>query len=164
MKHLSIFIAVLFGLTAFTACAPRWVRTPVIDQKEIVISLEHKIANKQVVKQRFDHPFKIDQQKLKTLLTQLKYIDKPIVFKKSEEKQVFQETEIERLAPAMAEALAKADPDQRVRFVSHNRGGGLLFTRQRQTSGVAFVQPENRLNLAFSDVNFALLTSDDQRR
>lgn len=157
MKQFSFFIAVLFGIATFTGCAPRWVRTPVVDEKELTVSLEHKIVKKEVVKQQFSHPIDIDQQDLTVFLTQLAYLAEPVIYGKPEEKPVFQEKEIERLAPALAGALAKADPDQRVRFVSHNRGGGLLFKKQRQTSGVAFVDTGNRLNLAFADVNYELL-------
>ena len=159
MRTFSIFFAGLFILAVgLTGCAPRWVRTPVVDQKDIQVTLEHQVAKKQPVSQQYQHPLKIDLQHLNFLLTQLKYVDEPMIYGKPEEKPVFQAVEVERLVPALTEALAAADANQRVRFISHNRGGGLLFKKQRTTSGIAFIDADKRLNLAFSDVNFEILT------
>ncbi len=160
MKYFSIFFALLFGFGAFTGCAPRWVRTPVVDQRDITVSLEHKIVKKQVADQQFDHPFSVDQQDLRTLLSQLEYMAEPMVFGEQEQKTVFQSVELDRLVPALADALSKADPNQRVWFVSYNRGGGLLFKKRRQTTGVVFVRAGNRLNLAFKEINFEILTNE----
>ena len=160
MKHFSIIFTLLFGAGMLTGCAARWVRTPVVDQRDMTVSLEHKIADKQVADQQFNHPFNIDAQNLRTLLSQLEYMAEPMIYGKPEQKPVFQAVEIDRLVPALAEALSKADANQRVRFVSYNRGGGLLFKKRRRTSGVAFVRPGNHLNLAFADVNFEILTNE----
>jgi hypothetical protein len=158
MKKISVFLALVLGLGVFTGCAPYWVRTPVVDQKEITVSLEHKIRKGRIVQQQFHHPADIDQQSLKNFLTGLSYLAESAVFGKPEQKPVFQEAEIEQLVPALAGALAKANSDQRVRFVSRNRGGGLVFKKDRRTGGVAFVETGDRLNLAFAYLNEENLT------
>ena len=160
MKYFSIMITLFFGLGLFAGCAPRWVRTPLVDERDITVSLEHKITDDQAVGQQYSHPFVIDEQDLRTLLSQLEYMAEPMIYGKPEQKPVFQAIELDRLVPALADALGKADVNQRVRFVSYNRGGGLLFKKRRRTSGVAFIRPDNRLNLAFADLNFEILTNE----
>ena len=160
MKQLSVILIMLFGLGLLVGCTPRWVRTPLVDERDMTVSLEHKIADNQVADQQFNHPFNIDAQDLRTLLSQLEYMAEPMIYGKPEQKPVFQAVEIDRLVPALADALSAADGNQRVRFVSYNRGGGLLFKKRRRTSGVAFVRPDNRLNLAFADLNFEILTNE----
>jgi len=159
MRHFSVLMAFLFGIGLLTGCGARWVRTPLVDQKMITVNLEHKVLKKQVVKQQYDHPFDIDRQGLKVLLTQLEYLDEPRVYGTPEQKPVFQQEEIERLVPALADALATANADQRVRFISHNKGGGLLFKKKRVTEGVSYVESGRKLNLAFADVNYEILTN-----
>ncbi|MEW6078306.1 MAG: hypothetical protein AB1724_10870 [Thermodesulfobacteriota bacterium] len=159
MKKRSIFLALGLCLAALAGCAPYWVKTPVVDQNEVTVSLEHKVRKGQVVQQQFHHPADISPENLKNLLTQLSYLADSAIYGKPERKPVFQEVEIEHLAPALVQALAKANPEQRVRFVSRNRGGGLLFKKDRQTGGVAFVETGDRLNLAFGYVNEEILSS-----
>jgi len=65
--------------------------------------------------------------------------------------------------PALTAALGRAAPHQRVRFISYNRGGGLFFRKDRKTRGVLFVEPGNRLNLAFSYVNHEIREEELQR-
>ncbi len=162
MRRLSLYITLFFALNsgALTGCASRWVRTPVVDQKLITVSLERKIVKKPSDAKVYSHPCVIESKALTMLLGQLEYLAEPLVFGEPEQEPVFQPEEILRLAPALSTALAKAYPDQRVRFVSRNRGGGLLFKKDRKTTGVVFVEKGNQLNLAFAEVNYEILTNE----
>jgi hypothetical protein len=73
---------------------------------------------------------------------------------------VFQAAEIERLAPVLAETLAKADAGRRIRFISFNQGKTWILSYPRKTEGVLFVEPSGRLNIAFNLINSRLQTSE----
>ncbi len=164
MKRFIVLVAVvMLGGVMLGGCGARWVRSPVVKQRKLTVSLEHKIADNRVVSRQFAHPADIDKQKLRTLLTQLAYIAEPIIYGQPKQEPVFQKTEIERLVPALKTALAKATPDQRVRFVSRNKGGGLLFKKRRETGGVVFVGKNGGLNLAFAFVNHEILEDERER-
>lgn len=165
MKRFSVFIALFLSVSLFMGCSPRWERSPVVEQRDITVSLEHKVVRDQIVEQQFNHPFDIDLQDMETLLTRLDYIDKSVFYGEPERKPVFQENEVDRLVPALVSALARATPDQRVRFISYNRGGGLWFLKkQRKTGGVVFVERGGRLNIAFGFVNYEIRENSDLRK
>jgi len=148
--------AILFFLGAFflSACgAARWVRTPVLKQKNIIITLEQRQEDGKIIQQKFDHPYAINLPEFEKLLKDLTYIEEAGLFSKEKKNPVFQTVEIDRLAPALADTLIKADASQRIRFTSFNRGKALIFSVSRETEGVMFIESNGRLNIAFSFIN-----------
>jgi len=144
-------------------CGARWVRKPVVEQQHLKVSLEHKVVDGEMAEQPFNHPFDLEKETMRGLLEQLQYLKKPLIYGDAEKLPVFQQVEIERLAPALVEALGRATANKRVRFISYNTGGGLLFKKQRRTGGVVFVDGSDQLNLAFSYVNYELKDEELKR-
>ncbi|TVS12862.1 MAG: hypothetical protein EA419_03575 [Wenzhouxiangella sp.] len=70
---------------------------------------------------------------------------------RSSEQAVFGTEELDELVAALSRALATAGPGQQARFASFSRRGGTLG-QLRKTEGVAFVDRDDRLNLAFVGV------------
>lgn len=155
--------AVLFFFSAFflSACGTaRWVRSPVLKEKNIIISIEQRQENGQIVAQKYDHPYTVDLPDLEKLLKDVTYIEESGFIGKEEEKQVFQAIEIDRLASVLANTLTKIDASQRIRFTSFNKGEGWLFSNRRKTEGVIFIKHDGRLNMAFSHINFDIDPND----
>jgi len=149
-------IAVLLFLCCvfFSACAgPKWVRTTVAEQHEFNISLERSREKGVDIPRHYDHPHKIEISDLRKLMKDLKYVEESGFMGEEKQSPVFQTAEIDRLAPGLADALAKAGPSQRVRFISFNQGKTWIFSTPRKTEGVIFVEPAGRLNIAFNFIN-----------
>lgn len=163
MKRLTVLLVCLLSVAMISGCSSRWVQSSVVDKKNMNVSLEHRLVKGEIVQKQFNHPYDMDSLDLKFFLAQLDYFDEPAFYGDPKTKPVFQKEEIERLAPALTAALGKAAPHQRVRFISYNRGGGLFFKKDRKTRGVLFVEPDNRLNLAFSHVNHEIRERELQR-
>ena len=144
-------------------CGARWVRQPVVEQQHLEVSLEHKVVDGEMADQQFNHPFDVDEEKIRALLDQLQYLQKPLIYGDAKRLPVFQQVEIKQLAPALADAVGRASKKQRVRFISYNTGGGLLFKKQRRTGGVLFVDGSDQLNLAFSYVNYEIKDEELKR-
>jgi hypothetical protein len=113
-----------------------------------------------IIKQNYDHPYDIDLPALEKFLIELMYTEQVGLFNKGAETPVFQPVEIERIAPALVEAMAKASPDQRIFFTSYNRGKALLFETTRKTEGIIFIEPNDKLNIAFGLINFDVEPND----
>jgi len=163
MKRFCVLILCLISVAMIGGCSTRWVQSPVVDQENMMVSLEHHVVKGKITQKQFNHPYDIDPRDLTIFFTQLAYLDEPALYGDPVQKPVFQKEEIDRLAPALTDALAKAEPHQRVRFISYNRGGGLFFKKDRKTRGVLFVEEGNRLNLAFSYVNYEIRERELQR-
>ncbi len=155
-----ILIGILAGAAITSGCAARWVNTPVLNEKNTRVFLESRQKGAETVAQHFHHPLQMDANTLARILSHMAYIEKigmvEKAFKSETPQPVFQPDEIARLAPAIAEALAKANPNQRVRFQSLNRGGGLIFASRRITEGVVFADAPDQLNIAFNIINHEL--------
>ncbi|WP_027716874.1 SHOCT domain-containing protein [Desulfuromonas sp. TF] len=153
-------IALLLLVTAVFASActsTKWVRTTVAGQHGFNVALEHYQEKGSVVPQLYDHPYEMETFRLKRLMGDLNYVEKGESDKPG---PVFQAAEIERLAPVLAETLAKVDADQRIRFTSFNQGKAWIFSYPRKTEGVLFVEPSGQLNIAFNLINSRLQTSE----
>lgn len=144
-------------------CGTRWVRETVVEQRHLEVSLEHKVVDGEMAKQPFNHPLDIEKEKMCALLDHLQYLKNPLVFGDPEKVAVFQQVELERLTPALVDALGRATANKRVRFISYNTGGGLFFKKQRRTGGVMFVDASGQLNLAFSYINQELRDEEVRR-
>jgi len=155
--------AVLFFFSAFflSACGTaRWVPSPVLKEKNIIISMEQRQENGQIVAQKYDHPYTVDLLEFKKLLEDVTYVEQIGFLGKEEKKQVFQAIEINRLASVLANTLTKIDASQRIRFTSFNKGKGWLFSIRRKTEGVIFIKHDGRLNMAFNHINFEINPND----
>lgn len=153
MKRSVIGVLLIGCLVLFWGCGARWERTPMVDNADIYVSLERRVEGEDVLSRQYDHPFAADADRLARFLSELRYKEPPRLYGEAKKLPVFQPMEIRRLTPALAGALAEAGPEQRVRFVSYNRGGGLIFKKMRRTGGVFFIDAESRLNLAFGYIN-----------
>ncbi|HMA67607.1 MAG TPA: SHOCT domain-containing protein [Desulfosalsimonadaceae bacterium] len=156
MKRFMTAVAVLCLTGLVMGCGPQWARSPVAKNRDMQVSLEKQQSPQQQAGRRFQHPFDMDAGRLKVFLDQLQYEKDSLILGKVQELPVFEDKEIERLAPAIVDALAKAGPRQRVRFISYNKGGIFIFQKPRRTGGVLFVDKAGRLNLAFSYVNYVI--------
>jgi hypothetical protein len=155
--------AVLFFFSAFffSACGTaRWVPSPVLKEKNIIISMEQRQENGQIVAQKYDHPYTVDLLEFKKLLEDVTYVEQIGFLGKEEKKQVFQAIEINRLVSVLANTLTKIDASQRIRFTSFNKGKGWLFSIRRKTEGVIFIKHDGRLNMAFNHINFEINPND----
>ncbi len=152
MKH---WTAALITAVIFTGChIDHWALSrEVFDESDTTVFLEHRIEDDKVVEQAYDHPANLDTGKTEAILKGLVYQGCDNVFADTEALPVFDPKSLVRLAPALAGALRTAGPEERVRFISSNMGGGWIFPAKRKTEGVAFVKPRNRLNIAFCHIN-----------
>lgn len=152
MKRLALLL--ILGATLISACAgPKWTRTTVAKQNYFIVTLEQQEGKIAAGQSPYKHPYVIELAELENLMGKLTYTDKGGVASTPKQSPVFQAVEIDRLAPALAEALAKADASQRVRFASFNQGKGMIFSDSRKTEGAVFVDSEGRLNFAFNLIN-----------
>jgi len=152
MKRTVLLLLISAALTSACTSA-KWVRTTVAKGYEFNVTLEQRQEKGAVVPQKYSHPYAMDISALEKLMQELKYVEKGGLTSAEKQSPVFQSAEIVRLAPALAEALTKADADQRVRFTSFNQGKALIFSVPRKTEGVMFVETAGRLNLAFNLIN-----------
>ncbi len=158
MKRLAVLMFAGVILLVY-GCAPtaKWVKSPVVEQEYCSVDLEHREDQGIIVAQQFNHPCLLDAVLLETVLNSFSYPKIRMgLFGKPHQTPVFKDVEIDRLAPALADALAKANPDQRVSFISQNKEGTLFFSKRHQTQGVMFVKPEGYLNIAFGLINYEL--------
>ena len=152
MKKISVLLIVsAFFLSACTSS--EWVRTTVAKEYDFIVTLEQHPQKENVALQKYAHPYHVDLASLGKLMGDLTYNEEAGLMSSEKKSPIFQAVEIDRLVPALADALAKADANQRVRFSSFNQGKALLFTVPRKTEGVIFVESGGRLNLAFNSIN-----------
>lgn len=148
-------IIMMFAFAAgLSACATgRWESRELVNQRYVKTSLEQRVEEGKVIDQGFKHPAKLDPIEIEAFMGGLYYPEAARLYGAPREEPVFQFEEITRLAPALAGALAEANPNERVHFISINKGQGLIFKDRRQTEGVTFVDARGRLNMAFSAIN-----------
>ncbi|RJP93675.1 MAG: SHOCT domain-containing protein [Desulfobacteraceae bacterium] len=163
MKKTAALFTIIAMAGLLSACgAARWVRTPLLEGSRTTVNLEHRVEKDQITPQHYNHPYKMPLQDVGKLLGDLAYNEKAVLLGRQNETPVFQAIEIATLAPALTDALTKASPDQRIQFTSFNKGGGLLFKNTRKTEGVLFVEPKDRINLAFNLINEDVVTAESQ--
>ncbi|MFW6011182.1 MAG: SHOCT domain-containing protein [Desulfosalsimonas sp.] len=146
---LTIFVAILAG------CASTgWQETKVAEEDGVTVKLQKQVEKGATVEQNYNHPAgKIDTDLLTRVFRDLKYIDRSPILGRPVEKSVFQKQEIEKLAPAVAMALKRADSNSRVYFASFNYSTDTLLKKRRITEGVLFLDENKKLNIAFSWIN-----------
>lgn len=163
IKRLRPAIGIACCLVLVLGCGAHWKRTPLVDSNYCSVSLEEWTGEDAPYTGPFDHPADIEPALLYRFLGGLRYKDKPLVFGKTETPPVFQEKELLRLAPVLSDALSEADPSQRLRFISYNRGGGLFLPKRRRTGGVIFLNEPGRIDVAFGYINHEILDPEQKR-
>lgn len=159
MKRIAVLL--LLSATLFSGCAStKLMRTEVATQHKFNVSLEQVQKDGATVPLHYAHPHKINPADLKELLSNLNYTEQAGLLNEEKTTPVFQSVEISRLTPAVTDALAKANPNQRVRFISYNLDKGVLFSKSRKTEGIVFVDSSGRLNLAFNYINQDRISSE----
>jgi hypothetical protein len=153
MKKFVVALVVLAACGTAGCSSARWQDSAVTDDGKVIVNLEQQMKEGRAVDQGYRHPFDIDGRTLGWLLDDLTYMAEPMIMGDPKETPVFQQEEIQRLAPAIAQALQRATSAQRVRFVSFNQGVDFLFKKPRKTEGVMFVDANGRLHIAFSWIN-----------
>ena len=157
MKRIAVLLLFVAGF--LSACSTtRWAKNPVADQKDFKVSLEFQSKDGQALPQHNDHPCTMNQREVAAFLKGLDYQEGGHLFGEAKKGPIFQDEELARLAPAITEALAKADANQRITFYSFNRVGEFIFSHQRVTEGILFIKPKNELNIAFSLIDYDLNT------
>ena len=152
MKRTAILL--IISAAFLSACtSTEWVQSTVEKQYKYIVTLEQQQEKGIIVQQKYEHPYEIKLADLEKLMGGLISTEKGGLMKKKKQSPVFQEVEIDRLAPVLADTLAKADTSQRIRFISFNQGKALLFSTPRKTAGVVFVESDGRLNIAFNFIN-----------
>jgi hypothetical protein len=150
-----LLAALMIGLFVNAGCSgSRWTAVQVFDDKNALVFVEEP-GTPVSGTQAYSHPFAIDQSELAAVLGGIRYNPSKL-FAADTDQAVFSQGETGTLAPLLAAALGKADSSQRIRFVSYNRGPALLLPSRRKTEGIAFVDMEGRLNIAFSLINEVL--------
>ena len=71
-----MFICLIAALIFFPACSStRWVRTPVTKNADVIITLEERQKEGDIVGQAYQHPCSIDLSQLKKLMGSLTHIE-----------------------------------------------------------------------------------------
>lgn len=155
MKRIIIAVSALL-LFAAGCGGPRWQDAAVDAQDGYTIRIQHRVEDETAGMHQYKHPDKhpvdIAPHELAFFMNDLAYTSRSIIAE-SQESPVFQDKEVDRLAPALASALGELGPNERIALTSFNRGGGLVFEKRRKTEGVIFMDGKNRLNLAFAVIN-----------
>jgi hypothetical protein len=161
MKRAPVILLLAVPLFCVSCKSGKWVRAGVVDEKDCKVSLEHLIVKEAIIEKNYDHPYSFDARELEEILKGLQY-QSPRLFRDPEMINVFYKKEAGMLATHLSEALGVAHTWQRVRFVSYNYGGGLIFSARRKTEGVIFLEAGHRLNIAFTQINEELDPRDVQ--
>lgn len=145
-----------------TGCAgARWEDTAVNEHRHYSVRVQHYVSEGRVAEQQYLHPADIETRVVAALLSELVYLYPPLLIGENKETKVFQDEEVNRLAPALAGTFETVNSNQRIAFTSYNMGGGLMFKKPRRTDGLIFMDDAGRLNLAFLGINVEM-PSDEQ--
>jgi len=151
MKRIIIVLSALL-LFAAGCGGPRWQDAAVDAQDDYTIRIQHRVAEETAGMPNYKHPVDITARELAFFMNDLAYTSRSIIAE-SAKRPVFQDKEIDRLAPVLARALGALGPNERIAVTSFNRGGGLIFEKRRKTEAVIFMDGNNRLNVAFAVIN-----------
>ena len=159
----SMIVVLSIILLASGCGGARWEDAAVDEQRHYVVKIQHLVEDSRIVRQQYMHPVDLESRAVAGFLSELAYMEPPgMIFRESQKTPVFQDKEIERLSPALAKALCSADENQRIAFISYNRGKGLIFEKNRKTKGLMFVDSEGQLNIAFSGINKEIPTDQKE--
>lgn len=157
MKPISLVLAL--GMVLVSSCiSTQYDRSTIQEQKDYIVVIEKHKSGQNI---EHTHPANVDGLMMKEIMKGFQYVKTEGVLNMEHAGPVFQQVEIDRLAGALASALADSDKSQYVRFVSLNKKKTLLLlTTYHKTEGILFMDSESRINFAFSHIN-SQISSDD---
>ena len=125
--------------------------------------LEWEEEEGQVLPQGFAQPVEIRADELEHLLRSLQYYPEQFfgLVQGKEKRRLFSIEEAEFLAAPLSRGMARAGPDQRVRFLLKSGLSHKLLKGPRSTSGVIFITELDQLNLAFDSLRQSSSTESD---
>lgn len=153
MKSRIILPLVLVAFFVSGCGSARWQESEISDEGGVSVKLQQRIEDNRPVELNYSHPADIDPDVLERFFRDLEYSYKSGILGGVDQSPVFQDHEIERLAPSVSRALEKADSTRRVHFTSFNYGREFLFKKRRITRGIVFLDKDEKLNIAFSWIN-----------
>lgn len=147
-------LALVFLVCTFTLTACAGLKTnQIVVAQDYYISVSLENFTSLPANLQLSHPYSLSDSSLKAVMQNISYRGATTLTETKPELPVFQEDEIERLAPELIEAVSLATNGQYVRFVSFNQGKGVLFNTSRKTEGILFVSSAGQLNIAFNFIN-----------
>jgi len=145
-------ISILFVIS----CSPKRIHEKLVfENKHAKVFLESEIEKGSALN-NYAHPVDLNDEILKLFLKSISYNEETGLFSKTQPASVFNENEINNLVFPIIDSLKKANPGQRIHFISYNRGNHGIFSHLRKTEGLVFIKPAGVLNIAFYSVNFEI--------
>jgi hypothetical protein len=146
---------------AALGCGARYVRVPLVQTPDLVVSLRSEKKDGAPVPRGFSHPTTISAARAESILSRLEVRESG--GDADERRPAVPDELAGTLAAALADALGRADATQEVVVRAHRRERKLgVFTRRFTTGFVAFVDAENRLQIHFVDVDRELAAGEDE--
>lgn len=144
-------------LMLFSSACARYhlVEEKVFEDKKLRVDLVNEVGPQGItVKKNYLHPQVVAEADFKNHLRTLRFRD-PVFLWKEKDQEIFSAEEVETLAPLLAQALAKAQPDQMIGFSIQTFKRDLVFGTDKLTSGFLFFD-EKGAQWVFGNVNFAI--------
>jgi hypothetical protein len=147
--------AILALLLASGCVRDPWVRTLDEERGTVAVYREREVVDGKLVDPGWDHPREFDEDTVRRILESL-FVLEPFPFSADRIAPVFSDEEVDRLSPLLVAAFGKASSFERLRFFTYQPGLLGLFAARDRTEGVLFVEPGDRLNVAFAAVREAI--------
>ena len=127
--------------------------TTVVQTPSILVTVERHTGGKPSTRPNYAHPVHISSHALATLLTRLGYTSAGLRGR-GEVKTIFAPSSVAPLAAAVADALNRAAPEERVRFeVMARDHEGSIITRARTSTGIVYFSSPERMELRLETVD-----------
>ncbi len=154
------FLALSVICLAALGCGARYVRVPLVDTPDLMVSLRSEVKDGAPVARGFAHPAALSAARAESILAS---IDVRESTGDADERRPAIPSELAHpLGGALADALSRADATQQVVLRAQRRERKLgVFTRRFATSFVAFVDAQNRLQIHLVDADRELPAGDD---
>lgn len=162
VSHKILLSTVALSLLLTCGCGSVWRRSSIVqDDDLLVVETEMLKEDGKPVDALFSHPALVPSDRLAIFFKNMSYV-KPALIGEASLQTVIPPQDAQTLANAVAKGLARCSPAERVRFmITLRHPKWKVFTEERKTRGVAFVQPDNVINVAFDMVDDAF-EKDDQ--
>ncbi len=154
-------VLALFSSFLLSGClGPTWrEESSVVNNGRLDVEVEQWTFEGQAQGRDYAHPADVDSRKIESVLKDLHRVSKTT---RSGVDPILKPEYASDLARAISLGLRKATPSSRVRFSVHNPDTVLwVLPSSTTTRGVAFVQPEGVLNLAFDVIDETLEVDEE---
>jgi hypothetical protein len=160
MKGTAAVVSTLLVLTA--GCGTRTVKTPIVDNPSLQVTLRHQLRSGVVVERGFQHPVTISQQRLGHILGAVD-IEQREEGKKRIRLAAIHPELITPVARALVEAFEAADSNQEVAVIAIRKQHRLgIFHKKFLTTLTAFFR-DDRLYLHLSRVEWEIPKEREDR-